>query len=594
MSLTALSLVVVSTVSSATLSGVAPDPETMARRVDEAIYAGLEDEGIEPAPVCNDEDFLRRVTLDLTAQLPDAGDITRFGIDGSDDKRGAAIDRLVNRQASHERWSRYWTETIYSRATNARSVVSRGPFEQWLTGRLAENTPWDEIVTEMVTATGDIRGNGATGFLFAHDGDAAEVASETARLFTGIQMSCANCHDHPSDQWKRTQFHQLAAYFPRVRVRTDRSSGRPQFSIASQDSERGGPEQRMEALFRLDRNRDGKLTTREVSYLPRAKDVFERILGYADSNGDDALTREEAKSARPPQGRNQDLEHFMADLDDPTSKGDRMQPVFFVTRDRVPVGATDEQRRTSLARSLTSTENAWFAKSLVNRYWHELVGEGFYMPVDDLGPGREAMMPEALDLLSGGFIRSGYDLHWLLQTITRTDAYQRSIREPDTIDYTAGSSALAATRLDADQIYGALRAALNVTRLGTRGQRNIGPYSIPSFERQAFSDVFGEDPSTPKADVLGSIPQALAMMNSSFIERGIAANGRTRLADLLETFRDNRDVTTELYIAVLGREPNAEEVAIAISYLNDVGNRNEAFEDIYWALINSAEFINRR
>lgn len=571
-----------------------PSPDEMAGKIDALIAANLQVERVTPSPECSDEDFLRRVTLDITAELPGPADITRFGIDFDETKREAVIDRLVDSRAADARWARYWTETVFSRATNARSVVARPSFESWLTEELGNNTGWDKIVSEMVTATGEVRENGATGLIFAHDGDAAEVASETSRLFTGIQMSCANCHDHPSDQWKRTQFHELAAYFPRVRVRQDRSEGRPKFFVESQDRDRGNPADRIAQLMRLDRNRDGKLTSQEVSVFPRAKDGFERILSYADADGDDALTLKEIENAPRPQQRNNDIEHFMGDLNDPTSKGDRMQPVFFATNDRLAVGSTDQERRSALARSLTSSRNEWFAKSLVNRYWHELMGEGFYMPVDDLGPGREPMQPEVLQALAGAFQRNNFDLRWLLKTITRTEAYQRQLSEPESIDFTAGTTALAATRLDADQIYGALRGALNVSRLGNRGQRNVGPYVVPSFERTAFGTVFGEDPSTPKVDVLGSIPQALALMNASFVEQGISSKGRTRLAELLQDFSDNNDVAIELYLAVLGREPNDQELTTVRDYVAESGSRGEGFEDVYWSLINSAEFLNRR
>lgn len=578
----------------ASIAGAPPTPDALVVRIDALIEEGHQAEGVTPSAICSDEDFLRRVSLDLTAQLPSPAEVTRFGLDSSPTKRADMIDRLAKSPDASARWARYWTEAIYSRATNARSVVSRSAFEGWMTEKLSTTAAWDEIVSEMITATGEVRENGATGLIFAHDGDASEVASEVSRLFTGIQMSCANCHDHPSDQWKRTQFHELAAYFPRVRVRQDRSGSRPAFYVVSQDTDRGGPQDRLQTLFRLDRNRDDKLTEREVAMIPRVKEAFERLKGLADTNNDGAVSRDEAKNVTLPQQRNNDLEHFMADLNDPESKGDRMQPVFFATEDRLPVGATDQQRRSALARSLTSPENEWFAKSIVNRYWHELVGEGFYMPVDDLGPGREAMLPEVLQLLAGNFQRNDYDLHWLVSTITRTKAYQRSLAEQDAVDFTAGTTALAATRLDADQLYGALTGALNVTNLGNRGQRNVGPYVVPSRERTAFNDVFGEDPSTPKADIVGTIPQALAMMNSSFIERGIAANGRTQLARLLSDYRDDTDVAIELYLAVLNREPNDSELQTALTYVKESASRGEGFEDVYWALINSAEFLSRR
>lgn len=573
-----------------------PSPDQMAVRIDRLVNEGLQEQNVEPAPLCSDEDFLRRVTLDLTAQLPSPTDITRFGLNGSDNKRAAVVDRLVKSEPASERWARYWRDTIFSRATNQRARLAQPAFEQWIAGEFESGTGWDEIVMEMITATGEVTENGATGLIFAHDGDANELAAETSRLFTGIQMSCANCHDHPSDQWKRTQFHELAAYFPRVRVRQDIQQGqRPRFYVESQDRARpDNPELIARLTMRADINRDGKITKQEADRSPQLANRFGTILTFADADEDGALSFAELKNAPRPMQRNRDIEHYMADLNQPNEKGELMRPVFFVNGDREPTGMRDMDRRTALARSLTGGDNEWFAKAVVNRYWHELLGEAFYMPVDDLGPGRAAMMPEVLDLLAGGFRRSDYDLQWLVATITRTEAYQRSLAEPAAIDMTAGSSSLAATRLDADQLYGALTQALNVSELAISGSQQRGPRQIMAFGRFVFSDIFGEDPSTPKLDLVGSIPQALALMNGAFIEQSVAANGRTRLADLLRKYEANDDVTIELYLAVLGREPNDSELATVKSYVDESATRSDGFEDVYWALINSAEFLNRR
>ena len=90
----------------------------------------------------------------------------------------------------------------------------------------------------------------------------------------------------------------------------------------------------------------------------------------------------------------------MPDLEDPQAEGTLMQPVFFVTGQQLETGVLDEDRRKQLSRWLTSPENPWFARAMVNRLWSELVGEGFYEPVDDIGPDRECSAPRTLDLLS--------------------------------------------------------------------------------------------------------------------------------------------------------------------------------------------------
>ena len=119
-------------------------------------------------------------------------------------------------------------------------------------------------------------------------------------------------------------------------------------------------------------------------------------------------------------------------------------------------------------------------------------------------------------------------------------------------------------------------------------------YRLPQSRRGQFAALFGFDPSTPQADITGSVPQALFLMNSPLINNGIRGQGNTRLGRILSKFDDNGDALGELYLLVLSREPSAREVQIAKEYLVEVGNRREAFEDLMWSLLNSSEFLSKR
>ena len=112
--------------------------------------------------------------------------------------------------------------------------------------------------------------------------------------------------------------------------------------------------------------------------------------------------------------------------------------------------------------------------------------------------------------------------------------------------------------------------------------------------RDAFSALFGFDPSTPQADITGNVPQALFMMNSPMLNGQINAGGFTRLGALLRKYPDDTDAVNELYVMVLAREPSKKELAIFKEFLAEVGNRNEAFEDLMWSLMNSSEFMSKR
>ena len=234
----------------------------------------------------------------------------------------------------------------------------------------------------------------------------------------------------------------------------------------------------------------------------------------------------EAAQALRMQNQNQQpgrgsLEYYMPDLNNPSSQGELMQPVFFVNEARGPrlrAGSDDQIRRGALADYITSPSNPWFARAYVNRIWSELLGEGFYMPIDDMGPERLAVFDDVLEILARGFVANQYDVKWLFRTIANTEAYQRVVQAEDADSYVPPFASATPTRMRSDQIYNAFQQVLGIEQFGTRfrgRQQGGGMYSRGMDPgRVAFSQLFGFDPSTPQEDILGNVPQALFMMNS--------------------------------------------------------------------------------
>lgn len=578
-----------------------PNPIQTAKAVDEAIEAELALSKTPLSETVSDEDFLRRVTFDLAGTLPAPEEVTLFGLDPDPAKREKRIARLLESDDYATNWTRYWRDVIFSRSTNMRAPFARSAFETWMTEELKANTPWDQVATAVMTAKGDVRENGETALIFVQDGDPSEVASEVSRIFLGIQIQCANCHNHPSDKWTREDFHELAAFFPRIRVQPIREGDRQvSYEIVSVNprSRRGfgGEPPNPEQLMRfLDRNRDGKLTKDEVENSPLGR-AFDQILAQVDADKDKAISLEEYKQIPPPPampGRGSD-EHYMPDLDDPSSRGKQIDPVFFLTEQYLTKGQSDEKRRQSIAEWITSPDNPWFARAYVNRIWGELLGQGFYSPIDDIGPEREARFPKVLDILSEGFIGSGYDVKWLFRTIANTQAYQRQVKPADP---QAPSFACAVpTRLRSDQLYSAINQVFGLLEQPASGQPGRGgnPYFRGRSPRDGFNDLFGFDPSTPQEEVTGDVPQALFLMNSPQINSLIQATGRTRLGQVLSKYPDDEDAISELYLLALAREPSEKELAICQKYIAEVKSRSEAFEDLLWSLLNSSEFLSKR
>ncbi len=133
------------------------DEFSMAQKVDQLIEAELQKSKVKPAQIANDEDFLRRVTFDLAGKMPTSSEVILFGLDSNPDKRKTRINELLSSDNYAVNWARYWRDVIYLRATNARSRINQSEFEAWMTTQLDKNKSWDEIATNLLTATGDVR-----------------------------------------------------------------------------------------------------------------------------------------------------------------------------------------------------------------------------------------------------------------------------------------------------------------------------------------------------------------------------------------------------------------------------------------------------
>jgi hypothetical protein len=522
------------------------DPSPLAAKVDSLLTAEIapsdSNKTIDFSKRSSDEVFLKRAYQDVIGRNPSPDEVTTFVLDPSTDKRKQLVDRLLADPHYGENWGRYWRDVIMYRRADERALLVQPSLTEYLVGQFNANRPWDEIARSFITAEGDVRENGATGIIFAQQGVTADITAEVSRIFMGVQIQCAQCHDHKTDRWKRTQFHELAAFFPRISVHPDPNQEKRTFIVEGRD------------------------------FIP---------------------PRLAAKQANKPIGS---AEHYMPDLDHPDQKGARMQPVFFLTGQKLDFGTSDEVRRETIARWMTAPSDEWFAKAFVNRLWAELVGEGFYEPIDDLGPDRTCSAPKTIDALAKSFVDSKYDVKQLFRTILATEAYQRESRErraPDSTPFVANCT----QRLRGDQLYDALVSALGMREslLGMFAQGKGGAgKGILRTPRNQFNQTFGFDPSTPRDEISGSIPQALLLMNGPQINREINGMRGTELAKLLNTTSDNEAVTTELYLRCLGREPNDTELKTCVAQVKNGKNRPEAFEDILWALINSTEFLHRK
>lgn len=362
-------------------------------QLDALLAIELEKEGAARLPVISEDQLVRRLFLDLIGQLPAPADIEEYLAQTDADKKAKLIDKLLAMPRYGRNWGRYWRDVVWYRSTlgtdNRASLFDE---EEWLTKQFNDNVPWDKIVTSIITARG-ASDDTPQGFMYgAHMGNIEDLTGEVSRIFLGVQIACAQCHDHPTDTWKRDQFHELASFMGQTTVRRRRDltsqPGKPRLIV-------------------------------EVTQAPAKKQY----------------KKPDAKDASKP--------------------GEFVAPVF-LTGQGLPMGANDAQRREALATFLTSKRNANFSKAMVNRMWAELTGRGFVNPVDDLSPARDVVAPKVFDALAKSFAASDYDVKQLVRVITNTRYYERSLAGTTSAGAGPLAKGLAPSRLSSDQILDAL------------------------------------------------------------------------------------------------------------------------------------------
>ena len=479
------------------------------------------------AGVVTDEQFLRRVSLDLIGRQPTPNELATYLLDSSDGKRAAAVERLLASPEFGTNWAGYWSDVIGYRVPPPElTFLDYTLFEKWLGERINQNAPWDETVRIILTATGKVKDSPAATFVGFHNADTTRLAAETARVFMSLQIGCAQCHDHPFDEWKREQFHELAAYFVR-------------------------------ASAKMPWNDSGEIEVKD-----KGKGEYE-----------------------------------MPNVADPTKKGTVMVPAF-LTGVKLETGKSDLERRTELALVVAGRDNPWFAKSYVNRVWGRLMGRAFHEPADDMGAGNEPQLREVHQPLTAHFIASGFDAKSLFRVIMNSQAYQqRLVENPSAAEkpYAAGRT----TKLRGDEVFQSLVTAIdlpNVTPPKTAPTKDIRFPPPPKSTKDVVSETFGFDPSLRPDDISRTLGQAMLMMNNDQLQAQINAkpDSGTALGKLLASEPDNAKAVQRLFKLVLARAPNEAEAKIALEHVSSQSSRGEAYEDLLWSLINSAEFTTRR
>jgi len=504
------------------------------------VRTGWEAAGLTPAPRAEETEWVRRVHLDLAGRIPTPNEVEDFLRDARPGKRERLVDSLLESGEFSRHVATVWTNLLVGRSREEN--FDRRQLFAWLERQFGENRSWRETVTELVTARGTPQENAPVNFLLAHmNNQAVPATAVTSRILLCEQLQCTQCHQHPSvKDWGQDRFWELNAFFQQAEVKSrfvvDQETGQRELIRELVDSPKFGPTfyENLNGVMRM---------------------AFPRFAGIE------------------------------------------------VTR------SPERPLRDQLAELLFDGENPQVARAFVNRTWATLLGYGFTNPVDDMGPHTPVSHPELLDGLSAAFADNGFNVKRLVRWICLSEPYQLSGRPPQTRTADAPEegelayfSRVYAKPLSAEQLFDSLMIASGVSpaelhrRSRTTGDRE-------QWLRQFFADTETEE-NSEMTTFDGSIPQTLVMMNGELVQRAVSPDQGLIVREILsKPGTSEGEKIRQLCLAALSRYPTDGELSAIRQALRrhvklrtdrDVPPQvafNEGLRDVYWAYLNSSEFL---
>ena len=491
--------------------------------VDLAVFSKLKVLGIPPSELCDDNTFIRRVTIDIAGRLPTETEVKAFVADETPEKRAIWIDQLLDSPEYADYFANKWNMVLRNKPEGAPDAAGTYGFHQWIWNSIYENKPYDQFVSQMITAAGDPTRNPAV-IWYRSVNENNEQVEDTAQLFLGVRIQCARCHHHPFEKWSQNDYYSLSAFFSQV----------------------------------------GYKETDDVRYAHGREKVLVHNEGPAQAkNPKDGQMLKPAGLGAPP-------------LD--------------IANDRDP--------RVYLAEWMSSPDNPFFAKSLVNRYWKHFFSRGIVEPEDDMRETNPPTNPELLDNLSQHFIESGFDLKDLVRTICNSRTYQLTAFPNEyNLKDKQNFSRYYPKRLTAEVLYDAFHQVTNTTEnfsglpTGSRAVElrdpNAGPYFL-----KVFGQPQGDTACECERSQDANLAQSLHLLNSTEVQNKVASDVGRAAVLAKEEDRTAEEKVRELYRWMYSREPKEDELAVALEHIEkNKENPRTAYEDIVWALINTKEFL---
>lgn len=526
---------------------------TTSLKIDESYQKLWQSKAIRPAPPASDEEFLRRVYLDLTGRIPTFQQAKQYLGSEDPNRRRKLIGDLLNSTEHAQYFARIWTLIFLGQKKDR--FVDPPKFQAWLQDQFQQNTGWDQMTRSLITAEGKLNENPELNWYAKQKLDASNLADNTSRIFLGIQLGCARCHNHPHDDWKLEDFYGMAAFYSGLERERLTSSERIQFRQLKE--ERTEMKQQLKEIKNSGADRASNYRKEMKQKVEQDREMFKSLLGISQTRSLTIIT--EIKGEK------------------------KVYPAkFLLTPETAHVSGN---QREALAGWITSEENPFFAKAYVNRIWGLLMGRGFVEPVDDLGSSNTPSNPELLEFLANDFKSHKYDIKHLLSAILNSNTYQLSSlsKKDNAAEYCENAKV---KMLTADQLFNSMVIATSAEKAY---QQSEDFQEKRDAVHRYYVFLFDNDESKSNEDIFsGTIPQALFLMN------GKMSNEIVRRAFKMNFTDDGAEPVKRvqtIFLSILSRKPTPSELEGVRTYVRTNENQTDAYEDLVWALFNSNEFL---
>jgi hypothetical protein len=424
-----------------------------AAEVDALLAAHWQAASVTPSRPISDDSFVRRIYLDLAGRIPTASEAREFLDSKQPDKRAALIDDLLARESYVSHFYNFWADILRlkSHFVNTANVVPAA-YAKFIKESLRTNKPYDQFVRELLSARGYAWENGAVGYYSRDPEMPLDNMALTTRIFLGTRIECAQCHDHPFDKWKQTEFYQLAAYTYGNKLVHEAFSGARDAIRARQDAI--NDDFKKEKAASTDGGKAAEQRKQERLDAMEYRKVVGIIKGpVGQLFSPIGLERKADAVLKLP------FDFHQAD----GKPGDvmRPRPIFGTAPElNAPELKSGDDAAEAFARWMTSPENPRFTRVIVNRLWRKLFGVALTEPLDDLRDGASAMLPAVELRLTQLLVELRYDLKAFLAIVANTRAYQSTVtpgefnRGEETYHFTGPLL----RRLSAEQVWDSLVA----------------------------------------------------------------------------------------------------------------------------------------